>query len=101
MFYMNPKFKYQFFSPGVVPTPSYPPEEDPAIPSIDNNEPSKRNLVGALKALYVAYGGEEEVSNNIVDIIYKIAKVIKPTSDDELHGGTPVEPDNPGSGETK
>lgn len=77
MFYcINPKFKYQFFSPN--PQPEVPPE--PANPTPINDrptdEPSKRNLVGALKALYVAYGGEEEVSNNIVDIIYKIANVI-------------------------
>lgn len=81
MFYcMNPKFKYQFFSPQSYDDPiidpiPVPADDEPAVP-IDNNEPSKRNLVGALKALYVAYGGKEELNNNAVDIIYKIAEVI-------------------------
>ena len=75
MFYcINPKFKYQFFSPDMAPGVS--PEED----LIDEVEPTngspKRNLVGALKALYVAYGGKDELNNNAVDIIYKIVNVI-------------------------
>lgn len=83
MFYCtNPKFKYQFFNPDM--TPGTPPNEDII------NEPSKRNLIGALKALYVAYGGEEEVSNNIVDIIYKIANVISGKNNPHLEPPDPT-----------
>ena len=73
MFYcINPNYRYQFFSPENK--PSGPPSEDPSI--VEPTEEPKRNLVNALAALYEAYGGEEELNNNAVDIIYKIANVI-------------------------
>lgn len=74
MFYcINPNYRYQFFSPFDGPR-----DPDPGVDPADDiptNEP-KRNLVNALAALYRAYGGEEELKNNAVDIIYKIADVI-------------------------
>ena len=78
MFYhINPNYRYQFFA-GID---FYKDEEDaPVIDDKSTNEPSKRNLVGALKALYAAYGGEEELKNNAVDIIYKIADVVQLTN---------------------
>ena len=76
MFYhINPNYRYQFFSYTRDPAPEPIPTDDQPT-----NEPSKRNLVGALKALYAAYGGEEELKNNAVDIIYKIADVVQLTN---------------------
>lgn len=73
-YYVNPTYRYQFFSPdsiGRIP-------EDTELPTT-TNEP-KRNLVNALAALYRAYGGEEELINNAVDIIYKIADRVQLTN---------------------
>lgn len=87
MFYhINPTYRYQFFSPFVG--------VDPAD-DIPTNEP-KRNLVNALAALYAAYGGEEELKNNAVDIIYKIADVIK-----RKNSASDLPPEEEGSRETK
>lgn len=79
-YYINPKNKYQFFSPDGMGNDD-PFDDSERIDPADNipaNEP-KRNLVNALAALYRAYGGEEELNNNAVDIIYKIAAVVVPT----------------------
>ena len=75
MFYcINPNHRYQFFSPSLFDRPD--PFPGP-IPTDDQpTEEPKRNLINALTALYRAYGGEEELNNNAVDIIYKIAEVI-------------------------
>ena len=75
MFYcINPNYRYQFFSPSPFDRPD--PFPGP-IPTDDQPaEEPKHNLVNALAALYAAYGGEEELNNNAVDIIYKIADVI-------------------------
>lgn len=37
----------------------------------------KKNLITALKKLYTAFGGQEEVKNNAVDIIDKTADIIE------------------------
>lgn len=76
MFYhINPNYRYQFFSPDDDDNPFNDSERNPVVDDNPTNEP-KRNLVNALAALYKAYGGEEELKNNAVDIIYKIADVI-------------------------
>lgn len=79
MFYcINPNYRYRFFSPddmGNNDNPFDDSERDPVVDDNPANEP-KHNLVNALAALYKAYGGEEELNNNAVDIIYKIADVI-------------------------
>lgn len=73
MFYhINPNYRYQFFSPHIEPRPGIPEDPVDAEPIIE----PKRNLVNALAALYKAYDGKEELNNNAVDIIYKIANVI-------------------------
>lgn len=95
---VNPNHRYQFFSRSDRTDPE--PEPIPV-----NNEPTdepKRNLVNALAALYAAYGGEEELKNNAVDIIYKIADVINErnnTPASEAGSGGP--PSEAGSGEQR
>ena len=69
-YYVNPTYRYQFFSPDS--------EEAPVVNG-STDEP-KRNLVNALISLYEAYGGKAELNNNAVDIIYKIAEVIAQTN---------------------
>lgn len=100
MFYhVNPKYKYQFFSPQIG-------KEDPEVHDNEptDNKPLKRNLINALAALYRAYGGEEELKNNAVDIIYKIADAINEknnTPDDIIpasEAGSGGPPSEAGSG---
>ena len=96
-YYINPTYRYQFFSPD---SPHSEVDADPIVNG-PTDEP-KRDLVNALISLYAAYGGEEELNNNAVDIIYKIADVINEknnTPDDEAGSGGP--PSEAGSGEQR
>lgn len=76
--YVNPNHRYQFFSPSPFDRPN--PAVEPIPVDDEPTDEPKRNLVNALAALYRAYGGEEELNNNAVDIIYKIADVVWSTN---------------------